>query len=70
MLEIQVFDEIKTADSLKEALVIIVEAFKKWLESDDKVPFKLMIKKLDNKAPPTLTISVEETIQTKSAFGK
>ena len=69
MLEIKVFDEITVVDNLKKAILIILEAFKKWVDSADDAPFNLSVKKVSNKAPPVLEINVEETIKTKSAFG-
>lgn len=67
-LEIKVNDQIRVADSLKKAITIILEEFKKWVESDDKKPFSLSVKKVAGRAPP-LEIKVEEEVITKSAFG-
>lgn len=69
-LEIKVSDEIKVADSLKKAIMIIVEEFKKWLSTDRKEPFNLTVKRLENKSPPALEINVNEVLKVKPAFGK
>jgi hypothetical protein len=69
MLEIHVFDTVQVADSLKEALRIILEAFKKWHQTDEDVPFTLTVKRINNKAPPALEIHVGDTVKAKTAFG-
>lgn len=69
MLEIHVFDKIETADSVQEALKIILESFRKWYVTDDDVPFTLTVKKIKNKAPPSLNIHIGDTIKSTSAFG-
>ena len=69
MLEVKVFDKVTVADSLKQAIMIMLEAFKKWVDSDTKEPFNLSVKKVSNKAPPVLEINVEEEVKTKTAFG-
>lgn len=68
-LEIKVFDEVTVTDSLKKAIVVILEAFKKWVNSDRKEPFGLRVEKLANKAPPVLEVNVKEEIKTKTTFG-
>lgn len=69
-LEITVFDDVQVADSLKKAIRIVLEAFKKWFNSDDDTPFRLSVKKLEDRGPPALEIKVQEEVITKSAFGK
>jgi dihydroxyacetone kinase-like predicted kinase len=68
-LEIKVFEEVRVVDSLKEAIMMIVEAFKKWVEGDMEKPFDLSVRKMQNKAPPSLEINVKEEVITKTAFG-
>jgi hypothetical protein len=67
-LEIKVFDKVVIADSLKKAIMVILNAFKKWIVKDEKRPFNLQVRKLDNKAPPALNISVQEEVITKTTL--
>jgi len=67
-LEIKVFDKIQIADSLKKAILIILNAFKRWLANEDEIPFSLEVRKIDNKAPPALNIRVQEEIITKTTL--
>ena len=69
MLEIHVFDKIIVTDSLDKAIELIIDLAKEWFESENEKPFSVKVNKLQNKAPPTLEISVSETIKAKSVFG-
>lgn len=68
-LEINVNDKVQVADSLMKAISIVLEAFKKWKDEGMDKPLNVTVKRIKNKAPPTLEVNVNEEVVTKTAFG-
>jgi hypothetical protein len=67
-LEIQVYDTISTFDTLIQGIEFVVETIKKWFETDIKEPLNISIRKGVNKAPPSLSIDVNDRIKSQSGL--
>ncbi len=62
MLEINVNDEIFTADGFSKAVKIIRKAILKWFRSNDQKPLIISLKKIEDRGPPALGINVNDGI--------
>lgn len=69
MLEILVSDQVRIFDDLDNALEYLVQVVKEWYLSDEELPLEIMLKKGDNKSPPTLSININDSVKTKAVFG-
>jgi len=68
MLEINVNDEIFTADGFSKAVKIIRKAILKWFRSNDQKPLTINLKKIEDRGPPALGINVNDGIGTRSGL--
>jgi len=64
-LEIQVFEQVSVVDSIVDAIRVIKDAIKKWIDSGDQHPLKITISKINSRGPPSLGVAVGESVRIK-----
>jgi len=67
-LEIQVNDTITTVDGLVQVLEVITRAIERWLKSADEKPLIITLTKKESRAPPELSISVNDSVSAKGGL--
>jgi len=67
-LEINVNDTITTFDTLVQVENCVIELIRKWFNSEDEKPLSITLKKIANKAPPSLEINVNDVLSAKGGL--
>jgi hypothetical protein len=68
-LEIRVKDEVKVFDEVATATEFVVKKIQEWFAEDEDQVFEVSLRKETGRSPPTLGISVNETVKTKETLG-
>jgi hypothetical protein len=69
MIEVKVKEKITVIDSVGEVMKLLHELVEDWVKiGDQKEPMVITIKKVEDRGPPALGVSVSETMKVKSAL--
>jgi hypothetical protein len=67
-LEIKVYDTITIVDTLVQALEYVAKVIEQWFYSDDEAPLTITLSKTPGRAPPVLSINVNDAVSAKGGL--
>jgi hypothetical protein len=67
-LEIQVNDTVTIVDGLVQAIEVITRVVEGWLRSANEKPLVIILTKMESRAPPELSISVNDSVSAKGGL--